>query len=81
MISALDIQFFSKSVDVRGKMKDASIKLFSVLRLEKTEIFSVFVHEFGHYIDIYTFQSDFITPDLSEDFYKISWESTKILLA
>ena len=81
MISSLDIQFFSKSVDVRGKMKDATVKLFSIFSLETKEILSVFIHEFGHYVDIYTLQSDFIQPDLSEEFYKMSWESTKILLA
>jgi hypothetical protein len=45
-LSFLRVEFFSKSIDVRGKMKDASIKLFSLLDMKSPELLSVFIHEF-----------------------------------
>ena len=38
----------------------------------------VFIHEFGHYVDLYYFQRN-ILNDISDDFYAISWEQSNIL--
>lgn len=63
---------------VRWKLKDKKINLYNVLNLEKKEFFSVFIHEFGHYVDLYYFQRN-ILNDISDDFYAISWEQSNIL--
>ena len=74
----LGLEMYEKMNDVRGKFKDTSIKLFWVLTLPKEELFAVFVHEFWHYIDLYYLEETF-SWDPSNDFYDISWDSTKVL--
>ena len=42
------------------------------------ETMTVFVHEFAHFVDLYYLQKK-VNIDLSNKFYDISWESTKIM--
>lgn len=77
-LNYLKIEIYQKANEVRGKFKDKAVKLFGVLDIEQRELFAVFIHEFGHYIDLY-FLEDTFTRDISDDFYDISWKSTKIL--
>lgn len=74
----LGVELYEKINDVRGKFKDKSVKLFWVLSLPTGELFSVFIHEFWHYIDLYFLENTF-TSDMSQDFYDISWDTTKVL--
>lgn len=77
-IKKLQIEFYKDLLDVRGKMKGWTIKMFGLLELGEGEFLSVFIHEFWHYLDIYFFsQGSF--GDTSKNFYNISWESTKVL--
>jgi hypothetical protein len=80
-LQSLLINYYEKTNDVRWKMKNSAIHLFWVESISNKEMLSVFIHEFGHYIDIYSFEGDFSGIDKSKEFYDISWESTKILLA
>ncbi len=76
-IKTLDIEFFKEKIDTRWKLKDGSIKLFDPEKMWEVETLTVFVHEFGHYIDIYFLQKK-LNNDPSSLFYDISWESTKV---
>lgn len=71
------VDLYKDKNDVRWKLKD-KINLYNVLNLEKKEFFSVFIHEFGHYVDLYYFQRN-ILNDISDDFGAISWEQSNIL--
>jgi len=64
--------------DVRWRYKDKTIKLYDIEKLPKSEIISVFIHELGHFFDIDYFEKK-VLYDLSDNFYNISWESSKIL--
>ncbi len=78
---SLNVKYYQKMFDVRWKMKDSSVLLFWVEDLSSKEILSVFIHEFGHYVDIY-FLDDWVSDfRKTENFYHLSWESTKVLLA
>lgn len=74
----LHIQMHEKKYYVRGKMKNKSIKMYGIEDLSKEEFLAVAIHEFAHFVDIYYFQKKVIR-DLSENFYGISWESTKVI--
>jgi len=81
-ISELRINFYETRKDRRWKMKNKNIKLFAPQKMWEAETLNVFIHEFWHYVDLYYFDYDEkINKDLSEDFYKISWNSTKELKA
>jgi len=76
-IHNLEVELYETLIDVRGKMKNKTIKMFGVEEIEHDEFLSVFVHELSHYLDIYFFsQGSF--GDTSKKFYNISWESTTI---
>lgn len=74
----LHIQMHQAKYDVRWKMKNKSIKMYWVDQLSQQEFLAVAIHEFAHFVDIYYFQKKVIR-DLSENFYGISWDSTKII--
>ena len=76
----LHVQIHQNKYDVRGKMKNKSIKMYGIEDLSKEEFLAVAIHEFAHFVDIYYFQKKVIR-DLSENFYGISWESTKVMQA
>ena len=77
-IIKLNLELYEDIIDVRWKMKSWAVKLFWVLKLEKSELVSVFVHEFAHYVDIYFLEKK-VAYDISNDFYNISWKTTKVL--
>lgn len=75
------INFYEEIINwIRWKFKNSEINLYSSNKLSKNEINSVFIHEFWHYVDINFFEKN-ILKDISEDFYDISWESSKVLKA
>jgi len=59
-------------------MKNRTIKIFDPLEMPQDEFLAIFTHEFAHYLDLYYFSK---TPlwDTSNDFYDISWDSTKTM--
>lgn len=71
------VDLFWEKNDVRWKLSQNKIKLFDVLNLPSKEFLGVFIHEFGHYIDLYYFQRN-ILWDTSDYFYDISWDSTNV---
>lgn len=64
--------------DVRGKMKDKTVKLFGIEQMETSEFLAVCIHEFAHYVDIYTLDKQ-VLQDVSYYFYNLSWDGTKIV--
>ena len=74
----LKVEFYMDLVDVRWKMNNKTLKLFSLKEMNKSEFMSVSIHELAHYIDIY-FLSKKVFTDISDYFYNISWESAKII--
>ena len=79
-IDKLKVELHWEKNDVRWKMKNHSVKLYWIDKMKLTEFASVGTHEFWHYIDLYFLEKKVFT-DLSEYFYNISWNSTKILKA
>ncbi|MFK7780615.1 MAG: hypothetical protein QM490_05800 [Candidatus Gracilibacteria bacterium] len=77
-IKDLKIELYKEKNDVRGRMKDRSIKMFGVQEMKVSEFNSVGIHEFAHFIDLYFFEKEIFT-DISDYFYNISWDGTKIL--
>lgn len=77
-VFGLHIQMHQKKYDVRWKMKNKSVKMYGVTDLSKNEFLSVAIHEFAHFVDIYYFQKK-VLHDISENFYLISWEETRII--
>jgi hypothetical protein len=78
MVHDLKIELHQTLYDVRGKMKNKTVKLFGVPQMKAEEFISVGVHEFSHFVDIY-FLEQKVFQDLSEHFYDISWENTRVL--
>ncbi|QFR38663.1 hypothetical protein A9Q91_00315 [Candidatus Gracilibacteria bacterium 28_42_T64] len=77
-IKKLKIEMHEDLLDVRGKMKNKTVKLFGVLLMKEEEFISVSIHEFAHYVDLYFLEKKVLT-DISNYYYKISWDSTKVL--
>ena len=77
-ISELRIDLYEKKADRRWKMKNKTVKIFAPIRMWQQETLSVFIHEFSHYIDLYYFKNNW-WYDISNKFYNISWDSTKII--
>jgi hypothetical protein len=59
-------------------MKNRVVKLYSPQSMKKDELIAIFIHEFSHYIDIYNLERKEFS-DISNNFYNISWYSTKVL--
>jgi len=59
-------------------MKNKAINLYGPQKMKNDELIAVFIHEFSHYIDIYSLEKT-NNDDISNKFYRISWYSTKIL--
>lgn len=80
IIKNLWIDLYKDTFDVRGKMKNWKVKIFWVPILKNPEIMSVFIHELGHFIDIYYLNNNnFEEKDYSYYFYDIAWDSTKTI--
>lgn len=54
-IEFLNIELYQSIIDVRGRMKNGTIQMFGVKDISQEEFFSVLIHEFAHYLDIYYF--------------------------
>ncbi|MDQ7009787.1 MAG: putative zinc-binding metallopeptidase [Candidatus Gracilibacteria bacterium] len=78
LLKKIEIIFYEEEGDVRGRMKNRAIKLFAPQNMKKDELIAIFIHEFSHYIDIYSLERGNY-KDISNKFYDISWYSTKIL--
>lgn len=74
----LVVELNQQKIDVRWRMNEKTIKIFWVDKLETQEFFSVFMHEFWHFVDI-NFLEKKVLFDTSDTFYNISWESTKTM--
>ena len=74
----LKVEFYEEKLDVRWRMKKRTIKLYDPKKMWEMETMTVFVHEFAHFVDLYFLQKK-VTIDLSNKFYDISWESTKVM--
>lgn len=78
-VTFLQVAFYKDRFDVRWKFEKNIIKLFSVVDLWYSEMLSVFVHEFWHYVDLYYLLKQVGGDDTSKYFYSVSWENPKIL--
>lgn len=78
MVHWLKIEIHQPLYDVRGRMIQKVLKLFGVSQMKSSEFVSVWIHEFSHYVDIYFLEKKVIR-DLSNNFYDISWQKTKVL--
>jgi len=72
------IELYKNKADVRWKMKDKTIKIFWVNDLSDEEFLWVFIHELAHYLDLYFLEKK-VFRDISDIFYNISWDNTKIV--
>lgn len=77
-IKQLRVDMHEQLFDVRWKMKDKTLHFFGVLWMEEDEFLSVSIHEFAHYVDLY-FLKKSVLKDVSDYFYSISWDSTKVM--
>ena len=77
-LKEINVLFYEKKGDVRWKMKNKQVKIFWPQYMEKDELIWIFIHEFAHYIDIYSLNRD-DWKDVSNEFYNISWNSTKTI--
>lgn len=78
MVHNLSIELHRDIFDVRWKMKHRSVKLYGYKQNKQSEYLSVAIHELAHYVDIYFLEKKVI-QDLSDKFYEISWEQTKVI--
>jgi hypothetical protein len=46
--------------------------------MKKSEFLAVGIHEFAHYVDLY-FLKKSVLRDVSDYFYSLSWDSTKVM--
>jgi len=76
----LRINLYEESKDRRWKMKNKTVKIFNPWKMWEAETENIFIHEFAHYIDLYYLDNNWL-KDLSNEFYNISWISTKSLKA
>ena len=79
-IQKMTLAFYEERIDVRGKMKNKTLKIFAGQKMPLNELLAVSIHEFSHYIDIYFFKK-IGAKDISNWFYDISWYSTKVIYA
>jgi len=78
LIRKIEISLQKESSDTRWRMKSQIIYMYGVLSMSDEEFLSVLIHEFAHYIDIYTFPKSSFW-DESQRFYDISWESPTVM--
>jgi len=77
-IDNLKLEFHKDKSDVRWKMKNRTIKLYWIKKMKNNECTAVWIHEFGHFVDLY-FLKKWVITDISNFFYNISWESTMVM--
>ncbi len=72
---AISIDGFQR--EPRGRMRDAQISLSPYVSRD-TEFTKLFIHELGHYIDLYVFVPGANGVDLSDRFYSVSWQKPTV---
>lgn len=77
-ISFLEVLFYKERWEARWKMKNKKVELYGILNMNKQEFLAVWIHEFGHFIDLYYLEKR-INNDISDYFYNISWETIKVI--
>ncbi len=75
-ISSLLVFIDENMVEPRGKMKGSNITLSEKV-VRDGEFIKLFVHELGHYIDIYVLVN-IAGEDVSHYFYEVSWENSTV---
>jgi len=78
LLKKIEVIFYDKKLEVRWKMKNKTVKIFSPNTMKEDELIAIFIHEFAHYIDIYSLEKKEFS-DISNNFYTISWYSTKVI--
>lgn len=77
-IKELKINIYKNPFEVRWRLKNKKIHIFWIYNMWFKEALSVSIHEFWHFYDIYILQK-WVFKDLSDDFYRISWDERNIL--
>ncbi len=77
-IDYLNVEMHNDKSWVRWNMKNHHIKLFWLTQMGLSETIAVWVHEFGHFIDLYYFKKQVLT-DLSDYYYNLSWDWVKVI--
>lgn len=78
ILTFLDVIINKERWEVRWKMQDKKVKLFWIYEMRLSEFLAVSIHEFAHFYDLYILQKkNWI--DISDYFYDISWQETKII--
>lgn len=76
----INVNLNEEKTDIRWKMSNKSLHMYWVNDLWDIEFSTVFIHELGHFIDLY-YLKNFLKVDISDKFYNISWDSTKVIKA
>lgn len=77
-IDYLNVEMHKDKSWVRWNMKNRHIKLFWLQQMGVSETLAVWIHEFGHFIDLYYLKKQLFT-DVSDYFYNISWISVNVI--
>lgn len=73
----LKINIDSSLKEPRAQIKWREINISATI-LNDWEFFKLFIHELGHFLDLYILRASKNQADPSNDFYKISWQSTLV---
>ncbi len=79
LLKKIEVVFYEEKGEVRWRMKNRMVKLFSPQTMEKDELIAIFIHELSHHLDIYSLERKNYW-DISNKFYDISWYSTRVLI-
>lgn len=73
----LKININSLLKEPRAQIKWREINISASI-IDDSEFFKLFIHELGHFVDLYILRASKNQADPSNDFYKISWQSTLV---
>lgn len=73
-VDELNVFLYKSPSDTRGRMKSKIVHIYGVESLGLEEFLWVLIHEFAHYVDIYSLPKSAF-GDESQKFYDIAWES------
>lgn len=79
-VDYLDVMLYKVISDVRGRMQKRTVRLFGIYKMDLPEYLAVGIHEFAHFYDLYVLKK-VNWVDLSDDFYKISWDNVTVIKA
>lgn len=75
-VTPLSVTVDAERVEPRGQLSGNELIISTAIPTDSEKI-TVFVHELGHVVDIHYLKPGLL-GDLSDEFYKISWNSYKI---